>query len=73
LSWEKGKIRPKTDKKAALVALRKLKKRELKKLFAQKAEKSGGNKPESKPARKRPSNRRVARKEKPPAKRAKKS
>jgi DNA-binding transcriptional regulator YiaG len=35
--WEKGKFKPKADKKAALVALRKLKKREVKNLLAQKA------------------------------------
>lgn len=35
--WEKGKFKPKADKKAALVAVRKLKKREVKKLLAQKA------------------------------------
>jgi len=36
------------------VALRELKKREVKRLLAQKAEEAGENKPESKPARKRP-------------------
>lgn len=39
LSWEKGKFKPKEDKKAALVALRKVKKREVKKMLAEKAEK----------------------------------
>jgi DNA-binding transcriptional regulator YiaG len=38
LSWEKGKFKPRGDKKAALVALRKLRKREVKKLLAEKAE-----------------------------------
>ena len=38
LSWEKGKFRPRGEKKAALVALRKLKKREVKQLLAQKAQ-----------------------------------
>ncbi len=37
LSWEKGKFRPKGEKKVALVALRKLRKREVKKLLAGKA------------------------------------
>jgi hypothetical protein len=35
--WEKGKFRPKGDKKAALVALRKLRKREVKKIIMEKA------------------------------------
>ena len=35
--WEKGKFRPKGDKKAALVALRKLRKREVKKILMEKA------------------------------------
>jgi DNA-binding transcriptional regulator YiaG len=37
LSWEKGKFKPRGEKKAALVALRKLRKREVKKLLAEKA------------------------------------
>jgi transcriptional regulator with XRE-family HTH domain len=37
-SWEKGKFRPKGEKKAALVALRKLKKREVKEILAQRQE-----------------------------------
>jgi DNA-binding transcriptional regulator YiaG len=36
-SWEKGKFKPKGDKKAALVALRKVSKREVKKILAEKA------------------------------------
>ena len=36
LSWEKGKFKPKGDKKVALVALRKLSKRDLKKMLAEK-------------------------------------
>jgi DNA-binding transcriptional regulator YiaG len=36
LSWEKGKFKPRGEKKAALVALRKLRKREVKKLLAEK-------------------------------------
>jgi DNA-binding transcriptional regulator YiaG len=71
LSWEKGKFKPKADKKAALVALRKLKKREVKKLLAQKAEETKKGKSESKPARKRPSKKRVGRTEKPTAKQRK--
>ncbi len=35
LSWEKGKFKPKADKKAALVALRRLRKRDVKKVLAQ--------------------------------------
>jgi len=37
LSWEKGKFKPREDKKAALVALRKVRKRDVKKLLAEKA------------------------------------
>ena len=37
LSWEKGKFKPKGEKKAALVALRKLRKRDVRKLLAEKA------------------------------------
>ena len=36
--WEKGKFRPKGEKKAALVAMRKLRKREVRKLLAEKAD-----------------------------------
>lgn len=36
LSWEKGKFKPRGDKKAALVALRKLRKREVRKMLAEK-------------------------------------
>jgi len=39
LSWEKGKFKPRGDKKAALVALRKVRKRDVKKMLAEKAEK----------------------------------
>lgn len=42
--WEKGKFRPKVDKKAALVALRKLGKRDVKKLLDEKAGSKGGAK-----------------------------
>jgi len=37
LSWEKGKFKPKGEKKAALVALRKVRKRDVKKMLAEKA------------------------------------
>ena len=38
LSWEKGKFKPRGEKKAALVALRKLRKREVRKMLAEKVE-----------------------------------
>ena len=65
-SWEKGKFKPKGEKKAALVALRKLKKGEVRKLIAQKAE--APEKPKRKPATKRRA-RKVSRMEKPTARR----
>ena len=71
LSWEKGKFKPKGEKKTALVALRKLKKREVKKLLAEKAEESKKGKAERKPARKNLSRKKVASKEKATAKRSK--
>ena len=37
LSWEKGKFKPQREKKAALVALRKVKKRDVKKVLAEMA------------------------------------
>ena len=37
LSWEKGKFKPKGEKKAALVALRKLRKRDVRKMLAEKS------------------------------------
>jgi DNA-binding transcriptional regulator YiaG len=37
LSWEKGKFKPRGKKKAALVALRKMRKREVRKLLEEKA------------------------------------
>ena len=37
LSWEKGKFKPSGEKKAALVALRKLRKREVRRMLAEKA------------------------------------
>jgi DNA-binding transcriptional regulator YiaG len=36
-SWEKGKFKPRGEKKAALVALRKLRKRDVRKMLAEKA------------------------------------
>jgi DNA-binding transcriptional regulator YiaG len=56
LSWEKGKFRPKGEKKVALVALRKLRKREVKKILAEKAEfnaRAKGKRPEVKTRRKK--------------------
>ena len=41
LSWEKGKFKPQREKKAALVALRKVKKRDVKKMLAEKVEDKG--------------------------------
>jgi DNA-binding XRE family transcriptional regulator len=35
LSWEKGKFKPQGEKKAALVALRKVRKRDVKKMLAE--------------------------------------
>jgi hypothetical protein len=64
LSWEKGKFKPRGDKKTALVALRKLGKREVKNLLSQKAGKPKESKPERKPLRKRRSRKMAARKEK---------
>ena len=64
LSWEKGKFRPKAEKKAALVALRKLKKREVKKLLAEKAEGSKKSQAAKKPAKKPRPKKRAPQKEK---------
>ena len=66
LSWEKGKFKPRGDKKAALVALRKVRKRDLKKLLAEKAGtkvKAKGKRAGVKPRRKK-SARRVIRRRK---------
>jgi DNA-binding transcriptional regulator YiaG len=73
LSWEKGKFRPMGEKKATLVAVRKLKKREVKKLLAQKVEESKKGKAEKKPARRNLSSKKVVKKEKASAKRPKPS
>jgi DNA-binding transcriptional regulator YiaG len=40
-SWEKGKFRPREEKKAALVGLRKVRKRDVRKLLAEKAGEKG--------------------------------
>jgi DNA-binding transcriptional regulator YiaG len=56
LSWEKGKFKPRGDKKAALVALRKVRKRDVKKLLAEKAGtkvKAKGRRPKVKTRRKK--------------------
>jgi DNA-binding transcriptional regulator YiaG len=50
--WEKGKFAPSAQKKAALIALRKMRKREVKKLVAEK--KQGMKKKEGQPAAKKP-------------------
>ena len=64
LSWEKGKFKPRGEKKAALVALRKLRKREVRKLIAEKAGtkvKAKGRRPKVKTRRKRISKRVIRR------------
>jgi len=64
LSWEKGKFMPRGDKKAALVALRKLRRREVRKLLAEKAGSSvmaKGKRPEVKTRRKKPVKRAIRR------------
>lgn len=62
LSWEKGKFHPMGEKKAALVAVRKLKKREVKKLLAEKVKELEKGKAERKPARKNLSKKKAAQK-----------
>ena len=42
LSWEKGKFKPQGEKKAALVALKKIRKRDVKKILKEKGESKGG-------------------------------
>jgi DNA-binding transcriptional regulator YiaG len=64
LSWEKGKFRPKGEKKAALVALRKLRKRGVRKLLAEKAGsqvQAEGKRPEVKARKKKPGKRGIRR------------
>jgi DNA-binding transcriptional regulator YiaG len=53
LSWEKGKFKPQGDKKAALVALRKVTKRDVKKMLAEKAEKAKPGKGRDKKAKRK--------------------
>ena len=64
LSWEKGKFKPKGEKKAALVALRKLRKREVRKILAEKAKgeqaKRESKKMVAKPSKKPVSKKRIA-------------
>jgi hypothetical protein len=54
LSWEKGKFKPRGEKKAALVALRKVRKREVRKLLAEKAEAKAKGKEDKPGGRKNP-------------------
>jgi len=64
LSWEKGKFKPRGDKKAALVALRKVRKRDVRKILAEKAGtkvKDKGRRPEVKTRRKKISKRVIRR------------
>ena len=66
LWWEKGKFKPRGEKKAALVALRKLAKREVRKMLAEKTAskvKAKGKRPVAKARRKQPG-RRVSRRRK---------
>jgi DNA-binding transcriptional regulator YiaG len=44
LSWEKGKFKPRGEKKAALVALRKLRKRDVKRMLLEKGEREKAKK-----------------------------
>lgn len=48
LSWEKGKFKPRGDKKAALVALRKVRKRDVRKMLAEKPVETKGEEPPKK-------------------------
>jgi DNA-binding transcriptional regulator YiaG len=60
VSWESGKFKPKGEKKAVLVALRKVRKREVRKMLAEKAGANGKEKeekPEVKSRRKKPAKR----------------
>lgn len=63
--WERGKFKPKVDKKAALVGLRKLKKRDVKKLLMEKAEESKKSRAKRKPSKKRRPKKIVSQKGKP--------
>ena len=64
LSWEKGKFKPRGDKKGALVGLRKMRKRDVRKLLEEKAAVLEKPKPRTKPKRRA---RRVVPKTKRPA------
>jgi DNA-binding transcriptional regulator YiaG len=64
LSWEKGKFKPRGDKKSALVALRRLRKRDVKKMIAEKAGtkvKAKGKRPGVKTRGKKPGKRAIGR------------
>jgi len=64
LSWEKGKFKPRGEKKAALVALRRLRKRAVRKLLAEKAEskvKTKGKRAVARTRRKKPGKRVIRR------------
>jgi DNA-binding transcriptional regulator YiaG len=64
LMWEKGKFKPKAEKKAALVALKKFRKREVRKILAEKAEtksKAIGRRPKVRIRRKKISKRVIRR------------
>ena len=64
LSWEKGKFKPRGEKKAALVGLRKFKKQEIRKLLDEKAGskvKAKGKRPVVKTKRKKPGKRVIRR------------
>jgi DNA-binding transcriptional regulator YiaG len=72
VSWEKGKFKPKEEKKATLVALRKVRKREVRKMLAEKAtapEKT--RKPKRRPATKARASKKSTRAKKPTARRRK--
>jgi DNA-binding transcriptional regulator YiaG len=62
LSWEKGKFKPKGEKKAALVALRKVRKRDVKKMLAEKAAEKGAKEMPKGPRTKRTAKRTPKRK-----------
>jgi DNA-binding transcriptional regulator YiaG len=63
-SWEKGKFRPTGEKKGALVGLRKVRKRDARKLLAEKAEEKGKKKIPEEPKAKIRAKRRIPRGEK---------
>ena len=53
LSWEKGKFKPRGEKKSALVALRKVRKRDVKKMVTEKAGEKGRKENPKRPKAKR--------------------